>query len=101
MKPKKVHEDCHSPPEYLIGADKLFEEARVERFKGPLKLGALLTDGAAWCSLSDLSSVSKVGLLLKAFSYIKGRQADLKVKCPTFQRFDLSLKLSGLQRLCL
>jgi len=44
-----------SPPEYLMGADKLFEEARVERFKGPLKLGALRTVGAVCGSLSDLA----------------------------------------------
>jgi hypothetical protein len=38
-----------------MGADKLFEEARVERFKGPLKLGALRTVGAVCGSLSDLA----------------------------------------------
>ena len=31
------------PPEDLIGADKLFAEARLGRFSGPLKLGALRT----------------------------------------------------------
>jgi hypothetical protein len=32
---------CTSPPEDLMGADKLFAEARVGNISGPLKLGAL------------------------------------------------------------
>lgn len=37
-----------SPPEDLMGADKLFAEARFGSVKGPLKLGALRN----WAALS-------------------------------------------------
>lgn len=58
----KQHENrkcISSPPEDLIGAEKLFAEARFGRFKGPLKLGALRTDDFSCRSLSDLAD-SKV-----------------------------------------
>lgn len=46
-----------SPPEDLIGAEKLFAEARFGRFNGPLKLGAFRTDDVVgWRSLSGLAN---------------------------------------------
>lgn len=50
------------PPEDLIGADKLFAEARFGSINGPLKLGArrisrLLFSPANWFSFSNLKVI--------------------------------------------
>lgn len=57
------------PPEDLMGADKLFPEARFGSINGPLKLGALCTllnlSDVGWLSISHLMIKKTQVLLLK------------------------------------
>lgn len=61
-----------SPPEDLMGADKLFAEARFGSVKGPLKLGALRN----WVALWVCGWISFSHLIIKKFEWKSIQQQE-------------------------